>query len=533
MALSGSASLCLRDLWLCLHLPRLGLELFTRSLADGAAGRPVVLVAAHRVVQVNAAGRARGLHPDMGLATAESICADLAIAWRDEAREAAVLQRLAYWACRFTPQVSPVPPADLLLEVAGSLRLFRGLDRLQHQILGGIRELGYSALPGLAPTPLAARALARSGRSPDPEQLAGELVFDGRGDEALRDSWCTAVANAARPALAHMPLVFLDRPGKELEKLEAMGLGTLGEVLRLPRGPLGRRFGRDLLGHLDRMVGRRPDPREAVVPPETFVSTVHFLEDLEHKAALAFPMQRLLGELADWLRLRQRATDRLDWRLIHPNHGEQRIRVRFAVAQSDRVRMLEYSRLQLEREDSLPAVATLMLEVTRLIDPGERVEGLFPGLGAGGVDDADAGGQDPALLVDLLRARLGDEVCRSVRPADDHRPEHAWTPVTPVPPDGARAGRRGQTGDEAPPAPGPRPLWLLEPPRALASRDDRPFWHGPLTLCRGPERIDAGWWAGSPPPPRDYWVARHPDGAHLWVFRELAEGRWYLHGYFA
>ncbi|MDZ7825806.1 MAG: hypothetical protein U5R48_07240 [Gammaproteobacteria bacterium] len=360
-------------------------------------------------------------------------------------------------------------------------------------------------------------------------------MFDGRGDEALRDSWCTAVANAARPALAHMPLVFLDRPRKELEKLEAMGLGTLGELLRLPRGRSGVASAVICSRHLDRMVGRRPDPREAVVPPETFVSTVHFLEDLEHKAALAFPMQRLLGELADWLRLRQRATDRLDWRLIHPNHGEQRIRVRFAVAQSDRVRMLEYSRLQLEREDSLPAVATLMLEVTRLIDPGERVDGLFPGLGAGGADDADVGGQDPALLVDLLRARLGDEVCRSVRPADDHRPEHAWTPVAPVPPGSGRApGGAGRPGTR------PRrrrrrgrPLWLLEPPRALASRDDRPFWHGPLTLCRGPERIDAGWWAGSPPPPRDYWVARHPDGAHLWVFRELAEGRWYLHGYFS
>ncbi|HSG89299.1 MAG TPA: DNA polymerase Y family protein [Pseudomonadales bacterium] len=639
-------------LWLCLHLPRLGLELFTRSLPDGAVSRPVVLVAAHRVLQVNAAGRARGLRVDMSLATAESICADLAVAWRDEVREAAVLQRLAYWAYRFTPRVSPAPPSDLLLEVAGSLRLFRGLDRLQRRILDGVSELGYSALPGLAPTPLAAQALARAGRSPDPEALAQTLEFEGRGDDALRSTWCTAVAKAARPALAHMPLHFLARPAAELDRIEALGLERLGELLRLPRAPLGRRFGQDLLDHLERMTGRRPDPREAVVPPDTFSSTVHFLEDLEHKSALAFPMQRLLGELADWLRLRQKATDRLDWRLIHPNHGEQQIRVQFAVPQRDRVRMLEYSRLQLEREGSHPAVATLMLEVTRLTDPGARVDGLFPNMGASGDDDAR---QDPALLVDLLRARLGPDVCRSVLPADDHRPEHAWKPVRPVPPgsrsakqnrasagrarDGGAGGRTRASGARAestradaaaepdgdsartsaetsePLAPGPRPLWLLERPRPLTARDDRPFLRGPLTLCRGPERIDVGWWedaawmaaaglgrapeasasrspgededidgqhaldlgagpperrnpdsgtagesavrsghrtpepapgetparepgvtlpsGGPPPPARDYWVARHRNGSHLWVFREADEGRWYLHGYFS
>jgi hypothetical protein len=33
--------------------------------------------------------------------------------------------------------------------------------------------------------------------------------------------------------------------------------------------------------------------------------------------------------------------------------------------------------------------------------------------------------------------------------------------------------------------------------------------------------------------PRDYWVARHPDGSHYWIFRELDEGGWFLHGIFA
>ena len=460
-----------RDLWLCLLLPRLGVELFTRSLPDAAAQRPVVLVDGPRVVGLNATARARGLQPAMSLSTAESICADLAVARRHADLELRALERLAIRAYRFTPRVSPQPPDALLLEVAGSLRLFRGLDRLQRRVLEDVAGLGYSALPGLAPTPLAAGALARAGRSPDPDRLAATLAFDGRGDDALREAWCTAVADAARPALAGTALVHLDRPAAEQEKFEAMGLRTVGDLLRLPRGPLARRFGKALPEHLDRLTGRRPDPRETVTPPPLFASTVHFLEDVEHAAGLAFPMQRLVGELADWLRLRQLATDRLDWRLRHPRHGEQRLQVRFAGSQHESARFLEFSRLQLDRDPSLPAVASLELRVTRLT----RIEGDAGALFAGPGEDG-AAHEDPALLVDRLRARLGDAVCRSVLPADDHRPEHAWRPAPPRPPrpDGRTPPPRG-----AAPPEGPRPLWLVEPPQPLTDRDGRPFRNGP------------------------------------------------------
>lgn len=37
----------------------------------------------------------------------------------------------------------------------------------------------------------------------------------------------------------------------------------------------------------------------------------------------------------------------------------------------------------------------------------------------------------------------------------------------------------------------------------------------------------------APPAPRDYWVARHADGSHYWIYQDLAEGRWFLHGIFA
>jgi protein ImuB len=71
-----------------------------------------------------------------------------------------------------------------------------------------------------------------------------------------------------------------------------------------------------------------------------------------------------------------------------------------------------------------------------------------------------------------------------------------------------------------------------------------------LALLRGPERIETGWWEPAVTAPsvepasaepasadhvqagwRDYYVARHANGAECWVFVD-GLSRWYLHGYF-
>ena len=80
----------------------------------------------------------------------------------------------------------------------------------------------------------------------------------------------------------------------------------------------------------------------------------------------------------------------------------------------------------------------------------------------------------------------------------------------------------------------PRPLWLLALPEPLAERDGRPRHRGELRLESGPERIESGWWEG-PEVQRDYYVARTPRGARLWIYRERAGAaarHWFLHGVF-
>jgi len=47
----------------------------------------------------------------------------------------------------------------------------------------------------------------------------------------------------------------------------------------------------------------------------------------------------------------------------------------------------------------------------------------------------------------------------------------------------------------------------------------------------GPERIETGWWRGRPIH-RDYYRIQTTTGRRYWLFRDLGEGGWFLHGTF-
>jgi protein ImuB len=88
----------------------------------------------------------------------------------------------------------------------------------------------------------------------------------------------------------------------------------------------------------------------------------------------------------------------------------------------------------------------------------------------------------------------------------------------------------------------PRPLMLYAEPQArdvmYAAPDGPPqfVWMNqrrePVVSCVGPERIETLWWRG-PSVRRDYYRVTTESGDHLWMFRQLADGKWFAHGEFA
>ncbi|MBW4052420.1 MAG: DNA polymerase Y family protein [Proteobacteria bacterium] len=462
------------------------------------------------------------------------------------------LERLGARAQRLTPRVSLDPPDSLLLEVKGSLHLFGGVEGVSREMAGECLRLRMPGTLAVAPTPLAALALARAGRRLGlPASLTGVPA-----SQLLVTDPAQLVGK-----LSPLPLATLRWPQDTLGRLARIGVRTIGEALRLPRAGFAWRFGTAQLQTLDRLVGRASDLKDRFEVRARFRRRRELLYELESQAALLTVLGPLLEELGNFLEARQCGVLALECRLWHRAVPPTCCVLRLAAPLADPAQL---AALLGERLSALvlpePVRACELRSgplVARVLDSG----GLWqPGERGGG-----AAARAPELI-ERLRARLGAEAVHGLQVVEDHRPEAAWEvrelgahssgsqcagARRTVPLGVPGGGGAGPDAVEAVPlavpgggAPGPdilsgrsppesaRPLWLLSVPRKLRELHGRPRRRGELRLVGEAERIETGWWDGREIA-RDYYTAVDARGVRLWVFREREPPhRWFLHGVF-
>jgi protein ImuB len=484
-------------LWLALHFRLLPLDIFTRGVAhDTPTAIAEAPGAQAELIAVNTSALKLGVTCGMSTAAAGALAAHLTIIPRDGAREQATLRRIAAWGLQFTPFVSIAEPATVLLEIAGSLKLFHGLLPLHRRIRDGVRDLGLEAAMACAPTPLAAEWFARTG-----------LNLRIQHSDALRH------------ALGKLSVSVLgtDHAGQ----LARFGVHTLTECWQLPRAGLARRAGPVLLDTLDRALGLKPDPRLPYTPPRTQRATLPLPAPAENAAALLFAARRLLAELCGWLTAIGCGAQRPMFEFVHEKKTLTKITLELASASRELEHLVILLRERLERVALPGPVVEITLDSGRVIPLASRNTSFLP--------DTTGSADSARRFIEKLNARLGHDVVHSLIAWPDHRPELAWRVCEP-------GAHHADAAAPDAPCPSPqRPLWLLAPPRPLREINAQPHvWPhgGPLALIAGPERIEAGWWDGQPAL-RDYFIARSTEDTLLWIYRERgADARWFVHGVF-
>jgi len=463
-----------------------------------------------RLCSVNAAADAQGLKVGTALADVRAILPDLDYVMEQPERDRVFLDTLARWGLHFTPSIALDERDGLFLDITGSAHLFSGEAALLDEIIERLGGLGLTVRAGIADTKGAAWALAR---------FASQSVIASKG--------CT------REVVASLPVAALRIEADTVLGLNRLGLRVIGDVARMQRCVLARRFGEKLIRHLDQMFGVMPEPIVPPAPTLPYAVRLSLPEPIGKIEDVMAALVRLLTRLCERLERDQQGARQMRFSIQRTDHSEQTIEIGLARASRDPMRIAKLFDHAIDGMNAGFGIDAVRLHafVTEPLAPEQSVSLSQE------IKDKDA----LSDLISQIGNRIGFDRVTRFLPADSHIPERAFIIASAA---YAKAEQfpKGYLG---------RPLVLFPPEPVDSSGKAKPpnafRWRGvPFETqhATGPERIAPEWWWDDPSwrsGPRDYWRVQTIQGRRLWLFQthgstqpgaDIRAG-WFAHGEFA
>ena len=463
-------------------------------------------------------------------------------------------------------------PDCIFLDITGLAHLFRGEEQLAMQVLQHGRSRGYLMRVAIADTQGlawgAARFLVSSEAQPTVIPIQDSQIMHSLPIRALRLSEANATT------------------------LLQLGVSNIGQLSKLPRRDLAARFGKEVCQRLDQMTAVLEEPIIARHKPPVFHSRKMLdfpTSDLETVNVI---IQQLTTQLCSQLAAKQQGA--LEW-TVKMHCQTKRLPLQFCVrlfqptATAEHVMQLVAMQLEQVLKPQGPSrsenpalprssqpkrrkrrrwvtlldgqkmeICEISVGVTCCVLLTQRQRHLFD-------ENPRLNHQELAQLINRLASRLGTDHVVYPTLRRQAQPEHAFH-FHPLIHPGKRRGRTSRyLNRQAHVLSRPTHLYspplLLEatpaaPPSSLAARsrtlkppshitfvsnaEGQPSTVAPhpssairqrIVQSWGPERIETGWWRG-PTTRRDYWRVETCSHQHFWIFRDLKNGCWFMHGAF-
>lgn len=449
----------------------------------------------------------------MSIAHAQSLVCDLTLAEAEPEQDREALHKLVRWIVpRFSPLVAPDEPDGIWIDTTGCSHLFLGEEQMLADLVARLRQSGIHARAAVADTTGAAHAFARFS--------AATPVYVASSDKGFN-------------VLRALPVMALRIKPEIAGTLRRLGIETIGELESLPRAPLARRFGQDVLLRLDQAFGGQQEPISPIDIPELLKVRRTFLEPISTPEQLAHVIELLVTELRDALAARHEGARRLDLVFRRVDGALASLRIGTAAPSRDTKHLTNLLCQRLENIDPGFGIeeAVLSAPLTQALEPDQLACALT------GEKRAD----DLSMLIDNLATRIGLDHLYRFEPVESDVPERSVRTVSALAPSNAASW----------PSELPRPVRMLERPEqveALALLPDHApvqfTWrsqHHRVTRADGPERVFGEWWRSDKESAsvRDYFQVEDEQGRRFWLFRAgdgedpgTGSQRWWLHGMF-
>ncbi len=347
-------------------------------------GRPVIV--GHwdeHVVAASEEALPFGVIPGMAMRQAEHLCPQAFFVLPDPEGTTRLRELISVALYDLAPVVEVRDEGIAWLDVSGVVRPGESIRETRRRLR---KAIGREPRLGLAPGPFSARlaaARARPGRLMQVEDV--------------------------RAFLAPLSSRELPLDTEQQERLDLLGLRTLGEVATIGPRELESQLGRD--GRYAVLLARGYEPDQLVPwrPPLFTSSHRQFDEPVEDREALLFVARALCGDLADEMGLRGAGAKQVRVRLHLESGGQEQRESVVRHPLSSTVELFGLIGSWIKEWQPRAPITELWIELPVLEAAGRRQLRLWAG--------GDGSSEEVTAALERLQERHGDDIVRKPQPA--------------------------------------------------------------------------------------------------------------------
>ncbi len=469
---------------------------------------PFALVAkekGRRVVKaVNRIAQQKGALTGMVVADCRALVPELELFDFVEGEPKELLQSLAEWCIRYTPFVS-IDEDGLVFDASGCTHLWGGEQGYLKEIHTRFKSFGYHIRLGMADTIGCAWAVCRFGRN-------GSIIAENKQADAIK----------------LLPSAALRLEQITWEKLDKLGLKTIGSFMSMPRTALRRRFGQGLLTRIDQAFGAEMELVTPVKPPAPFEERLPSLEPIRTAPGIEIALKTLLETLCERLTKESKGLRKCELVCYRIDGNIQKIDIGTNRPTRNVTHLFKLFELKIPTIEPDLGIELFVLEAPIVEELLSSQDALWAMSGANEAAVAE--------LIDKIAGKIGSHAIHRYLPAEHYWPERSIKETTSL----------SEKADTAWKTDVPRPLHLLRKPQVIEVSVRLPDYP-PLLFqyngvrhtvkkADGPERIEQEWWLQDGQY-RDYYCVEDEKGLRYWLFRagdyNNSNPLWFIHGFFA